>query len=446
MKIGWFVICFVSLVSVVRAETEGDTYSKQIKPFLEKYCVDCHGGKEINGHVNFLSIGSMSQAYKKHELWEKVLEMMQEKNMPPEDEKQPSEEEKKILADWYQEKFVNIKPRPANARLRRLSIAEYRNALRSLIGFDLSASVSETPETVQENSLVVKLLPPDPPGESGFSNDTAQSPMTTTHWEKYNFLTDTAVENLFSTKHQSQLESYTGPIEETLKFAQVEKLITKFTRRAFKSSECDEVIANILSRIETDHKNGISYRDATKKELKSILLSPQFLFNGHYDHDRKGEQAVSGSELAQRLSFFLWGTVPDDQLLLLAANGELANEKVLAEQVDRMLNDERSKMFTETLAREWFDLDEIKKTRNNPPRVHALLIFFPYTSLQKPCIIFNSIKHTHHFAAGFRITKWTSKELVKNNLWITLTRNESTLLVVRYITAIRLSSKDSFCG
>jgi len=354
------------------AEEHATQFDKEIKPFLNKYCVECHGGKKIKGHVNFKAISNMAQAYKKHELWSDVLEVMKDKDMPPEDEPQPTQKEIAVLEKWYQEKFVNIKAKPAVAKLRRLSTTEYRNSLKSLMGFDLNVSVVGTPETVQESSLVLKMLPPDPPGESGFGNDTAKAPLTSAVWEKYNFLTNSAVENLFSAKYRPQLEVYTGPIKGKITLDQSKKLITRFTMRAFKTMDCKDAISQSISRIEASSKKGLSLETAAKKELKSVLLSPQFLFNGHYNTSKKGQQLVSPSELAQRLSYFLWGTIPDDELLKKANDGSLLNKEVVLKQIDRMLNDERSKAFTETLAREWFALDEMLKSKTKWPTVHAL--------------------------------------------------------------------------
>ena len=369
-----FTVFFLSITFAFTtfAEEHDPQFTKEIKPFLTKYCVECHGGKKIKGHVNFKAISNMAQAYKKHELWADVLEVMKDKDMPPEDEPQPSQKEIKVLADWYQEKFVNIKAKPAPIKLRRLSTTEYRNSLKSLMGFDLSVSVVGTPETVQESSLVIKMLPPDPPGESGFGNDTAKAPLTSAIWEKYNFLTNSAVENLFSAKYRPQLEIYTGPIKGKLSLEHAKKLISRFTMKAFKTMDCKNSISQSIARVESSIKKGESIETASKKELKSVLLSPQFLFNGHYSSKKKGQQLVSSSELAQRLSYFLWGTVPDEELLKKANDKSLLSKKVVLEQVDRMLNDESSKAFTETLAREWFALDEMLKSRTKWPTVHAL--------------------------------------------------------------------------
>ena len=247
-----FVLLVLAIVFSVSAENKDDQYSKEILPFLNKYCVECHGGKKVKGHVNFKAIGNMQQAYKNHDLWESVVDVMKEKDMPPEEEKQPDEKEKALFNAWYKKNFVEIEAKPADAKLRRLSTEEYRNSLRSLLGFDLKAAVSDTPETVMEHSLVIKMMPPDPPGESGFGNDTSKAPITATLWEKYNFLTNSAVSNLFSEKYRKYLEAYTGPIKGQLSESQARELISKFTIRAFKTMDCQESIEKSYARLKSD--------------------------------------------------------------------------------------------------------------------------------------------------------------------------------------------------
>ncbi|NQZ60414.1 MAG: DUF1588 domain-containing protein, partial [Lentisphaeraceae bacterium] len=289
----------------------------------------------------------------------------------PEDSPQASKAEIAKIKKWYSDKFINIKPVPAKAKLTRLSTEYYRNSIRTLLGFDLTVNIAGTPETVVENSLILKIMPPDPPGSNGFSNDTAQAPITETLWEKYHFIANSAVEELFSSKRKTQLVSYTGLINNQLSKQNVNSLITKFTIKAFKTNSCKEHVSNSLKRITADLKQGISLEESTKKELKTILVSPQFLYYGKYNNEKKGLQTVDQFAMAQRLSYFLWATIPDEELLTLASKGQLNSTSTLLKQVDRMLDDKRSKVFTELFAREWLALDEMKKSSLKWPLVHA---------------------------------------------------------------------------
>jgi hypothetical protein len=93
--------------------------------------------------------------------------------------------------------------------------------------------------------------------------------------------------------------------------------------------------------------------------LRSVLVNPEFLFR--VEQDPGGVTAdtpyrISDVELATRLSFFLWSSIPDDELLDLAISGKLRNETVLAQQVRRMLADRRSKTLVTNFAAQWLHL------------------------------------------------------------------------------------------
>ncbi|NQZ57898.1 MAG: c-type cytochrome, partial [Lentisphaeraceae bacterium] len=146
LKITSMLLC---LAASLQAASK-DTFTTKIKPFLDKYCVECHGGKKVKGHVNFNTISNMESAYKKIELRGEIIDLMKDQDMPPKDEKQPTAAEVKMYTQWYTDNFINIKPRPGVGRMRRLSTEEYRNSLRSLLGFDMQINASGTAETKME--------------------------------------------------------------------------------------------------------------------------------------------------------------------------------------------------------------------------------------------------------------------------------------------------------
>src|SRR6056297_1547006 len=135
--------------------------------------------------------------------------------MHPADQPRLNEAEKERLRAWYQQRFVrSVEAHPGFFRPRRLSAHEYRNTLHSVLRFSLDVAVAKAEQTVTEESLVIKLLPTDPPGPSGFTNDTSGNPLTTVIWNQYSYLADNGLDKLFSLPHRAALESYTGEIED----------------------------------------------------------------------------------------------------------------------------------------------------------------------------------------------------------------------------------------
>ena len=140
------------------------------------------------------------------------------------------------------------------------------------------------------------------------------------------------------------------------------KILTALARRAYRRSVTDDDISLLMppyraGRAEAGFELGI------QEALARLLVSPQFLFRIERDpvNSKPGNvYHISDLELASRLSFFLWSTVPDDPLLDAAAQGELRDPKVLEEQVRRMLADPRAKALTTNFAGQWLHLRNMK--------------------------------------------------------------------------------------
>src|SRR5262249_28788704 len=106
-----------------------------------------------------------------------------------------------------------------------------------------------------------------------------------------------------------------------------------------------------------------TFEDGIELALRRLLASPQFLVRAEKEPVGLASGKpyhISNLELASRLSFFLWSSVPDDQLINLATQGRLSNPVVLEQQVRRMLNDPRSKALVENFA------DQVLYLRNLP--------------------------------------------------------------------------------
>lgn len=364
------VIC----ITLATSAFSGDFHT-DVKPLLTKYCITCHSGEDANGDVDFESIISTQDVNSAFETWEAVVEHLNARTMPPEDELQPSNEERSRVTAWYQHFVNSVESRPAVFRPRRLSVTEYRNTLRSLFGFDLEVAVIEAEQTLTERSLVVKLLPTDPPGKSGFRNDTHENPLTTLVWDQYIYLVESALEQLFSPERRTQLEILAGPVEEgVFTDPNADRLIRTFLRRSRRRAVTESDVEKIISAVRG--KAGDNLIDAVKFEIKTMLMSPQFMYRGllleKNDDADAGRQPVDRFELAERLSYFLWADMPDEQLLTLAESGQLSSPEILNREIDRMLASPKARSLSEVFATEWLTLNEIEQVSNNPPVMLAL--------------------------------------------------------------------------
>jgi len=198
-----FCILLLSLCGTYKLSAKIQ-FEKDILPLLEQSCLKCHGGEKVNGEVDFSKIKNQTHADSHYELWETVVEVISAGEMPPEESPQLKEDEKALLLNWYKQQLnANVKAKPGTFKARRLSGPEYRNTLRSLFGFDLKLAVAKAQQTAAgEESLVLKLLPKDPPGDSGFINDTHGAPLSSVILEQYAFFTDATLEKLFAPKQR----------------------------------------------------------------------------------------------------------------------------------------------------------------------------------------------------------------------------------------------------
>ncbi len=371
-----FTSAFLSLACLwtVTASATADSFSESIQPLLKQHCVRCHGGgDEIHGDLNLTLLNNAAAIDAAFETWERAVELVADGLMPPDDQPPLSEAEKQTLRDWYQERFVNsVAAHPGFFRPRRLSAHEYRNTLHSMFGFPLEVAIRRAEETIVEESLVMKLLPTDPPGPSGFTNDTSGNPLTTVLWDQYSYLVDNGLEKLFSVQHRDALQAYTGEIKGPwLTPAQAEQMLRRFARRAIRRDVPQSQINHWLAAL--DGKQAAELQAALRIELKAILMSPAFLYRGlHLDIATDTQVPVDDFELAERLSYFLWADMPDDELLDLAHAGQLSQSEVLQSQLIRMLASPKARNLAEDFGVQWFSLGEIEHVSNNPSLVHGL--------------------------------------------------------------------------
>jgi hypothetical protein len=135
-------------------------------------------------------------------------------------------------------------------------------------------------------------------------------------------------------------------------------VVSSLARRAYRRPVTEEDIQPLLGLYRRGQSTG-GFEAGIQMALEGILVSPKFLFRGERDPANAAPGSVyhiSDVELASRLSFFLWSSIPDDQLLNLALQGKLSKPEVLAEQVRRMLADQRSKALVSNFAGQWLQL------------------------------------------------------------------------------------------
>jgi hypothetical protein len=146
------------------------------------------------------------------------------------------------------------------------------------------------------------------------------------------------------------------------------KILSTLARRAYRRPVTDKDVRTLLRVYEVGRSEG-DFEAGIQAALERILAGPEFLFRIERDPAAVPPDApyrISDLELASRLSFFLWSSIPDDQLLNLAESGKLKDPAIFEQQVRRMLNDQRSKSLVTNFASQWLYLRNLGSKTPDP--------------------------------------------------------------------------------
>ena len=137
-------------------------------------------------------------------------------------------------------------------------------------------------------------------------------------------------------------------------------ILTSLAQRAYRRPVTADDLAPLMELYEAARAEGGTFDSGVEQSLRLILASPKFLFRVETPPAAGGVSRVSDLELASRLSFFLWSSIPDDELLGLAQQGRLDEPAVLQAQVERMLRDPRSRALVDSFATQWLRLRNLR--------------------------------------------------------------------------------------
>ena len=140
--------------------------------------------------------------------------------------------------------------------------------------------------------------------------------------------------------------------------------IRAFMTRAYRRPVTDADVSPVMSVYDEIRPASPSFEEAMRESLTMVLISPEFLYLIEPTDDKP--RPLSQHELASRLSYFLWSTMPDDRLMALADSRQLKDPAVMAEQVRAMIADARSQNFVEHFTNQWLDLGGLDRVAINP--------------------------------------------------------------------------------
>ncbi|MFO0604265.1 MAG: DUF1592 domain-containing protein [Polyangiales bacterium] len=147
-------------------------------------------------------------------------------------------------------------------------------------------------------------------------------------------------------------------------------VLSRFARRAWRRPVTDAEVTRLLGFLDVARTQGEGFEEGLKLALQAVVLSPHFLFRVELDPDPTSlaVHPLNDHELAARLSYFLWSSMPDDALFALADAGRLRDPATLRAQVERMLADPKARAFVDNFAGQWLFTRAVPEHDADPAR------------------------------------------------------------------------------
>jgi len=280
--------------------------------------------------------------------------------MPPEDSRRPKDEEYDAVGAWLAATLGPADragpPDPGRVTIRRLNRAEYSNTIRDLLGVEFNAAAD---------------FPSDDVGY-GFDNIGDVLTLPPLLLEKYLAAAEQiAAKAIAADKPGDKLADhpeshrrifFVAPGGKSSPEEAAEQILRRLATRAYRRPVSDQELARLLKLVAAARAQNDGFEAGIQLALEAILVSPHFLFRVELDPEPNGVgriRTLNEYELASRLSYFLWSSMPDDELFELAARGKLHEN--LDRQVRRMLGDPRSKALVENFAGQWLQLRNLDR-------------------------------------------------------------------------------------
>jgi len=365
------ILVFALKLLELRAQDLYD-YNKVLIPLLDKRCYGCHNTNKEKGGVNLENYKEKDRLISDGQLWLKVVEQLKTRAMPPKSEGPLSEKEfttlvggiNSILQTSLQEK------NPGRVTIRRLSHSEYHYTILDLVGVDFDAR---------------NYFPSDGSGGGGFDNQGGALFFTPLKLERYYDAADSIVniaynndalwkkivpvayeqtwyeklinwiKSLFSSDYEMINSPQSAAEDVVVHFA------SKAYRRFIKENEKEKLLGifNKVFAAKDSINDTQRFNESIAETVKTVLISPNFLYLVEEEPEKLGAYPLSDFEVASRLSYFLWTSMPDQELFNLAYAGKLHDTLVLETQVKRMLADPKSKRFAETFSSQWLGISKL---------------------------------------------------------------------------------------
>jgi hypothetical protein len=364
----------LALATLDPARARGDGFDRNVRPLLQKHCLRCHGAEKPKGDVNLARFADEESLRGDSDLWLRVIDALIERTMPPPGNRAgPNVDDRQHAADSIKAILDAVEGErdPGPSLIQRLTRRQYNNTIRDLLGVDTHPA---------------DAFPADGGGGAGFDNNASTLFVPPILMEKY---LAAAADVLLKADPARYIAARPGPELSTDESAR--RSIVAFARRAFRRPVEPVEVERLMRLFRRAEARGDGFEASVRLALRAVLVSPSFLYLLERDRtDVEGPYRVSDHELACRLSYFLWSSMPDGELSSLADAGRLHEPEVLALQVRRMLADPKSRAMAEDFAGQWLRVGSLADLAEPDKR-----LFPEYTPELRDAMVEEAVSYFH---------------------------------------------------
>ena len=455
-----FAIATLTCSGASSARGDDLVLEKRIVPAFQKHCIKCHGndangsGKVIEGDVD-LTLIRPENFSRNVELIGDLIHVLDLEEMPPEDEpeldpvlRQQLIKELKSIRQSSLSKQKRYLPTP----IRRMNRFQYNNAVTDL--FDLKCIVFTLPERmmrehngyfkpasgkmadvvtvgsrplgksqmIERRLAGVAAFPQDLRAEHGYDNRADHLSLSPLLMESFLKLGQSITQSPdFGPRNVGVWKSFfakpknVNDYEKAVR-VRLKPFLTKAFRKIVDQKTLDRYVAFVTRQIDS----GVSFEGAMKSVAAATIASPRFLYLYDKSEAKSGVEPTDDFELASRLSFFLWGSLPDKELLETAIKGKLSDTKQLVSQFQRMLKDKKLKRFCDSFPSQWLQLERIISSVPNQqqfPKFYFLKYRDSMHMMLEPLLLFETVLIENKSITQFIDSDFTYRSLLLENAY-----------------------------
>ncbi len=379
-------------------------YWDVVRPIMRTHCGSCHNAVDQKGGLNLVKYDFIVQIVRDGQLFSEVIETVDRGMMPPNTKPPLTQAEKDTLLTYLRKYLEDAlaEPDPGIIPPRRLSNREYKYTMYDLLGVDINTD---------------SLFPADASGGAGYDNQAKTLYLTPLQLERYFEVADGVIEDMYADPDRwnelappyktslrtnimlwwKQLWGKEEAVQLHLRGVASQAIVpfaTKAYRRLLRASEKDHLLTlfeEVYISLEAGQIHE-KYDESLKEVFKAILISPHFIYRQEADLPHQGTYEISDFELASRISYLIWSSMPDQELLDLAYLDKLHEPLVLEQQVKRMLADAKASRLAESFAGQWLGVNKLLR-----PDFQLDPVIFPeYDPVMRDMMYWQTISFFQH--------------------------------------------------